>query len=741
MAKQSSAEKYKALIGVEFEGVEQSVKKLEPLLKKLGAAMPEELEKGFGPVLKKIDILKKKLSEATEEGDLGDIEKAMERIVDEASKLGATLGKTMSKRGKNFLVPVGQVDKEVAALKRLRDGMKQTNAATQRTSLASQNMLRVLQDSPFGMLGMANNFQMLGEDISRGVEKGIPPLETLKNGLKNLIMGPMSIAAVIAVGTILIQKWDEISAGAEALAEKLEGVADAQRRINDEAREFNKLENYQKYLQTLDDKEIIDARTAAYARLHAMQQKMKDAGEVEGQYTGLLGALRGGVAQAANFATGTQVFSGTPAMVKQYRAALQEVEAAEEDYRKRMEENARRRRDGIDTEDDEAVDKQLEKEERLRRDRLLIEEKYREELEKEVQKSLDKVLDATEKEIDAEIDAEYRKLQEMKKLAAEHAAHMRKLAQELRREIQNINKDVAVGDAQASFFGAAGFAGSGFGTGDAGAKAAQVRATAQKQRDKLVQQMTVREQGMREMREKMKRAQEIGDQTVYDTAQNSYDMFLAQHDSFATQMAQNVQKEQDDLVKIRKEGFMKSVQYGMNTMSSFGSMLSSIAATMETETAAGIKKQKAMLKKAAYAQAIAASVAIFKNVAEAQTGNPLAYVAAAAAMGATMMALKAQIHQIDTGGEGSSGTGITGGFVALNQNVAANRSADFTQDQQRLQQVSLASGGAKADSMAASMHVLAEKIQDQKVVVDRQTALEIKQAGDNMSTRRIQTTG
>ena len=170
--KQSSAEKYKALVGVQFTQVEEGVKKLQKQMIPIGTALQSGMAKAFETSLKQVARLKAELAAATDEETFGALEQSMGVVLDKTIKVGREISKIQGRKGQ--LINVGATNAQVASLNRLRDSLKQVNVAQQRTVMSSQNMLRVIQDSPFGMLGMANNFQMLGEDISRGMIVSLP---------------------------------------------------------------------------------------------------------------------------------------------------------------------------------------------------------------------------------------------------------------------------------------------------------------------------------------------------------------------------------------------------------------------------------------------------------------------------------------------------------------------------------------------------------------------------------------
>ena len=292
MAKQSKSEKLKAELGLRLVDVKEEFARLKPYVEKLGAALPQSIRDGLKDVDKDILKMGAMLEDATTMEGLETARVAMGGIADQAAKVAKEIGKSAGKRGQ--FINAAEVNKGTESLKRLGQELKNTQKQTQRTSLASQNMLRVIQDSPFGMLGMANNIQMLGEDISRGLAKGTSAADTLKAGLKNLIMGPMAIAGVIAVGTLIIQKWDAIVDAGIGLKEMLQGLTEKQRELNSAMREAESLETFEKLVASLNMTDLEQAAETLDRYIEFMGPGEKDTAIVM-EYENMMVALKSGV--------------------------------------------------------------------------------------------------------------------------------------------------------------------------------------------------------------------------------------------------------------------------------------------------------------------------------------------------------------------------------------------------------------------------------------------------------------
>ena len=115
--------------------------------------------------------------------------------------------------------------------KSLAAGSSRFNKTTQ----TSQNLLRIMQDSQFGMMGMANNFQALAESLGRASTRGRTAFEQLKAGLVSLMTGPMALPLVITAITLLAQNTDKLKSAATSAFEAMGLEINA---TNDDLQEF-----------------------------------------------------------------------------------------------------------------------------------------------------------------------------------------------------------------------------------------------------------------------------------------------------------------------------------------------------------------------------------------------------------------------------------------------------------------------------------------------------------------------
>lgn len=153
-----------------------------------------------------------------------------------------------------------------------------------RTSQTSQNLLRIIQDAPFGILGVANNIQALAEDLGRASTQGRGMINQLKTGVKNLITGPFAIPAIITAVTVLWQSWDKVVNGINQLKgvlgiiTELEAeVSSANESIEEQINKYSELKAVVKGLAGLEGEELVDAQKTLALQLTDTTTALSDA--------------------------------------------------------------------------------------------------------------------------------------------------------------------------------------------------------------------------------------------------------------------------------------------------------------------------------------------------------------------------------------------------------------------------------------------------------------------------------
>jgi len=723
----TTTEKAKAVVGIQFAGVEAEIKKLEPKMAKLGNAIPKGAKGGFKAVLAQVERLKKELAESNDPETFKNLQLSMGAVADEAERIGKILSKTQGKRGQ--ILEVGETNRATNALRHYKDQMRQTATATQRTSLASQNMLRVIQDSPFGMLGMANNIQMLGEDISRGLAKGTSAADTLKGALRSLVAGPMAIAAVIAIGTLIIQKWDAIVDAGTRFGEMLDGLSEKQRDLNQAMRDFNSDESFEKFVDGMSPEDLQNSKKALEGYIEFYGDSVEDIEKLQ--------------LDRINRQSGLQSdrLTRLERDTIQKRVDLREelADQLHEVNKKIMLDEAEKARDlkfGIE---DEEAKKDAERKkkkadadaERRRKEQLKIlkaERDYWYETEQEKNQMARDAVIAENRRIQEAHD--YRAKKKKERDAAARAELSRQL-QSSRKFMQNLNKGISGGDRAATAIGA----------GAMGAAAADLSRNEQQERvnmeafwekARLEEKIAIRRDAQKELDDRMSREQ---GQALTDL-QTHHQRLEDEITGFEGRRVEITVSAEEKILRMKKRAREEDLGHMASIASSTGQMFGSMASLMASEGEKGLENHRGLMKAAATAEAIAASISIFRGMVRS---NPLSVAAAFAASGAVLMSLMSKIRQIDNPNGASSSASISGGrFTALNGNVAAGRANDYAAGQERLNSSSTAqaaSDGAKQNA------ALIEAMQDQKVVIDQATIAEVARTGEKTNQRRVQTSG
>lgn len=126
----------------------------------------------------------------------------------------------------------GNIDEMTAAWARNQAAADRAGRVAQKhlakTTLASQSAIRIIQDAPFGMMGITNNIQQFSEEFAR-LKASINPAtkemytmgEAWKTVALGMISGPMAIPLVITLVTTFILSWDKMGAAARKAGEIL----------------------------------------------------------------------------------------------------------------------------------------------------------------------------------------------------------------------------------------------------------------------------------------------------------------------------------------------------------------------------------------------------------------------------------------------------------------------------------------------------------------------------------------
>lgn len=726
--KARDSDKLKAQLGIQFTGIEAEIKKLAPFMSKLGKTMPLEIRKGLKQVNKDVVHIGALLKSATDPDTLETLKVAMANVAKEAQKVGEGMSRAAAASGKTF--QVANIDKTTQSLQKMNVALKQSQQQQMRTTLMSQNMLRVMQDSPFGMLGMANNIQQLGENLAFAQSKGTSFTKAMGAGLKNLLMGPMAFATLITVGTLVAQKWDVIVEAGKKFADMLDGVAEKQRDFNAAQREFSSADSFEKWADSLPIADVKKAQEAVEQYIAALGDPEEAARVVErgaGIKFGILKGLGGeGTREDINTAK---------ALLELHKKAGDRLHALELAEQQITLKNLRDTNHGIESEKAKAERRQKEKDDNARRKRLTLEAKS-------INESMllrlggydQRLKDAEEAQKDltaAELKAVKARNSEKLKLRREFLQDARKMTSELAGGIHMADLEataIGVGAARRPAFDAT-----------PSQRVASEEARTAGRNAAIQASIAARQKARVQLDIWMQAADANSDMEELKRLTIKHDKLLAQEGVFTAAIKRN----EVELAAWKREQKAREQQREMAALGGFvseiGGMFGGMADIMATAGEKGLEQNKSMLKAQAWAQAIAASIGIFNNVANTPGLGPFALAAAGAAMASTMVTLAAQIKKIDNPGGGAA-TGISGGaFTALNSNVTAQRASNFQRSEDRRNATGAQGAAASASNTEELLSNINEGIRTQKVVVDQSTIATMELSGKATNTRRVQT--
>ncbi|AUO78957.1 hypothetical protein [Salinibacter phage M8CC-19] len=78
-------------------------------------------------------------------------------------------------------------------------------------TLAAQNVLRIIQDMPYGIMGVANNVEGMADSFSNAKRQGLTFKQFATNLVTQLTTGPFAIATVISLITAFALSWDKVT--------------------------------------------------------------------------------------------------------------------------------------------------------------------------------------------------------------------------------------------------------------------------------------------------------------------------------------------------------------------------------------------------------------------------------------------------------------------------------------------------------------------------------------------------
>lgn len=241
---------------------------------------------------------------------VGELENLLSRtasvvITSDDKDVNATIG-TLNKLQKELLevrqiaakggvLPVEQLAATEKRLKRIGQEMGGVaskygvaNKSMIRNTLASQNVIRVIQDSPYGPMGMMNNIEQLTESMVRLTQQTGSVTKATGMMLKPLFTGPMAITLLISILGVLIVRWDKVAGAIDKVRVVTGNLTEAQAELNDAVRDFGDLK-----LADVYDEITVAAGEAALAMASAQEAQEEMLVEaIKARSLPLIGSIR-----------------------------------------------------------------------------------------------------------------------------------------------------------------------------------------------------------------------------------------------------------------------------------------------------------------------------------------------------------------------------------------------------------------------------------------------------------------
>ena len=635
------------------------------------------------------------------------------------------------------------------SLKDTENKLIKINAATrniaksqQRTSLSSLNVLRVIQDSQFGMMGMANNIQELGLSFNQLMQQTGSFSKALSGTFKPLITGPFAIPLVITLMTLVIQNMDKMVSALQSLRVAYGGLNREQKIYLDQLKELQSGELFQNAIKRIvgdvDDIDVLNAKIAQISpqlkKLEADIQSinpgfnldnLKGFKSLEAAFESMgLNAVTDDERKLRSFIATANELSGTMSQLLARRTEIQEQARAEGFLGLSEDKDTKKVKDL-----DEAMQRLLatlsrrEQKSSLRTELEAIGVEF-DEIDRRIKKDfaqrpdlivplLEASAGARERVANAAIHDAFDKIS--KEEAALAKAQLEGAIKEIRRgaigEIGQMQKLLTntVTEAIGQFdFDAL--------RDQADAAAALQQGIIDKKQEALLKE--------RELR------QGNADAIAQIDAQ------LLNLDNQRTQTEASNAAKREALRKAEIDGIHSGVQ---SLLSSTESLFGSLATITAKQGEKGLEQNKALLIAGATADAIAGGISAVRATLNSGMG-PLAIPAAFAAGASVFASLMAQVKQIRNVGKGggAGNASFTGGFTQLNNDVNNQRIDNFGGIRSRRLGQNAQSQANTAAQHGAEQIVAA--INDQKVTIDEPTAAQVSRMGNEFNRRKIRTT-
>lgn len=268
------AQTFEAQVELEFSDLEKAATRLQDAIEnaiKGGVTMTEAMQKKFDIMKKRASELKTLMANASSEADFTEAREAMQVLNKDAARLANHLLRVKNVPALDA-AKIRQASREMNTLARAQENMSQ---ATIRTSLASQNVVRIIQDAPFGMFGIANNIEQMAESLARLKTQTGSVGGALKATFMPLITGPMAFPFLISLITAFTLSWDKLAAGIDKAKVALGLMTEAQAEFNKEMKKIEE-QGVKDLIAGLSEDELFFALENVEEKTGQLFQRMAD---------------------------------------------------------------------------------------------------------------------------------------------------------------------------------------------------------------------------------------------------------------------------------------------------------------------------------------------------------------------------------------------------------------------------------------------------------------------------------
>ena len=774
----ASGKEFEAQVKLEFEDLDRIQTQLAEAIDKAfgqGAEMSEKLVKNFAKVEATFASLKTQMQKATNETDFRNAREAMGIIAQDAQKMARAVMKTKG----IGIVDAGRIRAASREMNQFARAQEFVAQKTIKTSLAAQNVVRVIQDAPFGMFGIANNIEQLAESFTMLMKQTGSVRKSIASMFMPLVTGPMAIPFVISLFTAFTLSADKLAEQFDKLKVKLGQMTEAQAEYN---KELKKLEEsgVKDVIDSLTEDELFFAEGEIETKLSEQLQKQRDFAEAFKEEFGFtleqakeasesLSEARttsAAIGQGGFVPSGSSDRSGLQAQAKAWASVKNEVENLNGELTKLQEAEERlanrrkldaekfdlRRRLGLTEFGQDDVSGASTKDKKKKEKKIMSEEDRMTQLriaamQEGIAKQIAQIRFNGEQErkqlienygansetialLDEKIN------QQVREAADEHTKTIVKGLEKEKKERERLLKQQAAEARKLRL--------------EAIREQTQIAIFGLEQRALAFQNNSsgdIWEQEINQQVAAADRERALIDQRILELAEllNTEEISRREHNAEIRKLSEErVRISQNEAAEIEAiERSKRDVIRDINqqTLAATGDFFGSMASIAESEGDKALETQKKYLFAQALAQAISSGISAY-NAYMQMPGGPAKIAFAAASMLSITARLKAsaeQIKNIKPGGSASTNT-ITGGFTQLNSAVVGQRIESF-QRQQSLDTTRSGNGDVVGAINELGTNIAGQQSNiNARITYDDRTAADIVEKGtrlNNQLTGRI----